>query len=70
MQCFNLASEMLDAREVVDLDIAYDDLPEKYYVEEEVSHYNCHCMYTNWFFYAGQHCSTLPETFFVEPYSA
>ena len=30
---------MLESREVVDVDIAYDELPEKHYVPEEVSSY-------------------------------
>ena len=35
-QCFDLNEEMLESREVVNIDIAYDDLPEKHYVPEEV----------------------------------
>ena len=60
---------MLDAREVVDLDIAYDDLPEKYYVEEEVSQ----PVYTKTgSFMLGSTAvlyQKLIEVQFVEPYS-
>ena len=35
-QCFDLSEEMLEAREVVDVDIALDEVPEKHYVPEEV----------------------------------
>lgn len=35
-QCFDLSEEMLEAREVVDVDIAFDEVPEKHYVPEEV----------------------------------
>ena len=39
LKCFELDDETLESREVVDVDIAYDDLPEKHYVPEEVSLY-------------------------------
>ena len=35
----NLNDEELSEREVLALDIAYDELPEKYYKEEEVQNY-------------------------------
>ena len=35
-QCFDLSEELLEAREVIHVDIAYDELPEKHYVPEEV----------------------------------
>ena len=38
LQCFELDEETLETREVVAIDIAYDELPEKHYVPEEVSH--------------------------------
>ena len=59
---------MLDAREVVDLDIAYDDLPEKYYVEEEVSHY-CHAVH-QLVLLSGQHCSMVLQKRFLVKYNA
>ena len=36
LKCFELDEETLESREVVDVDIAYDELPEKHYVPEEV----------------------------------
>ncbi|EDO47917.1 predicted protein [Nematostella vectensis] len=33
--CFNLSPEELESREVIPVDIAFDELPEKYYVAEE-----------------------------------
>lgn len=38
-QCFDLSEEMLEAREVVDVDIAFDEVPEKHYVPEEDCRY-------------------------------
>lgn len=35
-QLLNLDEELLNSREVLHMDIAYDELPEKYYKEEEV----------------------------------
>ncbi|XP_074639124.1 cytoplasmic phosphatidylinositol transfer protein 1-like [Acropora palmata] len=37
--CFDLSEEMLEAREVVDVDIAFDEVPEKHYVPEEDCRY-------------------------------
>ncbi|KAL9956912.1 hypothetical protein ACROYT_G038471 [Oculina patagonica] len=37
--CFELSEETLETREVVDVDIAYDELPEKHYVPEEDCRY-------------------------------
>lgn len=37
--CFELDEETLETREVVDVDIAYDELPEKHYVPEEDCRY-------------------------------
>ena len=36
LKCFELDEETLESREVVDVDIAYDEFPEKHYVPEEV----------------------------------
>ncbi|CAH3015161.1 unnamed protein product [Porites evermanni] len=37
--CFDLNEEMLESREVVNVDIAYDELPEKHYTPEEDCRY-------------------------------
>jgi len=39
LKCFELDEETLESREVVDVDIAYDELPEKHYVPEEDCRY-------------------------------
>ena len=36
-QCLSLSEEELKERQVLHLDIAYDDIPEKYFKEEEVT---------------------------------
>lgn len=36
LKCFELDEETFEIREVVDVDIVYDELLEKYYVFEEV----------------------------------
>ena len=44
LKCFELDEETLESREVVDVDIAYDELPEKHYLPEEVRYgYAIHC---------------------------
>ncbi|XP_068760925.1 cytoplasmic phosphatidylinositol transfer protein 1-like [Montipora capricornis] len=37
--CFDLSGEMLESREVVDVDIAYDEVAEKHYIPEEDCRY-------------------------------
>jgi len=45
VQCLRLSEEQLAEREVDVVDIAFDELAEKHYKEEEVHHWSSLCLF-------------------------